>query len=89
MSDAVNFGTYAAAFAKIPALPAVANAYSVSVVMPLVSDKQHSKSDTKFTDPIAQKAWEAYKRIEPRYSDANRKLAVGTREKLWNTTEED
>jgi len=75
MSDKVTFGAYATTFARIPALPAVANAYSVSIVTPLVSNKQHAKSDTKFADPIAQKAWEAYKRIEPRYSDANRKLA--------------
>ncbi|MGI9058440.1 MAG: hypothetical protein ACR2H5_07665 [Ktedonobacteraceae bacterium] len=34
-----------------------------------------SEAKKRFTDPLDQKAWEAYKRIEPRYSDANRMLA--------------
>ena len=32
-------------------------------------------SAKKFKDPRDQKAWTAYKRVESRYSNANRKLA--------------
>lgn len=65
-------------FAHIPSLPAGATSYSITTVSSRSTDRLaaiSTKSEVRFSDPVDQKAWEAYKKIEPRYSDANRLLA--------------
>jgi hypothetical protein len=37
-----------------------------------------------FSDPIEQEAWDAYKKIEPHYSNANQKLAQWLKDSAVN-----
>jgi len=64
--------------ASIPILPAVATknvATFLNITHVVQTGEVQPTSEEKFQDPADQMAWDAYKRIEPRYSDANRKLA--------------
>jgi hypothetical protein len=65
-------------FASIPVTPTSTTKYTALIIgtveaKPPVTVPPEQK--TNFSDPVDQIAWEAFMRIEPRYSDANRKLA--------------
>ncbi len=65
-------------FASILALPTVDTEYDVlsaGTIEVRQSVVVMSKSEARFSNPIDQMAWEAYKKIESRYREANRRLA--------------
>ncbi len=50
--------------------------YRLKSASTIVSGSHGMKSEElTFSNPLDQKAWEAYKKIEPRYSNANLRLA--------------
>lgn len=65
------------AFAHIFSVPAAVTSYKIRFVRTTSTQVAGiaNKPETRFSDPLDQKAWEVYKRIEPRYSEANRRLA--------------
>lgn len=53
--------------------------YTVPLVRAVESSQAkqtYSAVKVRFHDPLDQRAWEIYKKIEPRYSDANRRLGL-------------
>ncbi|GAC1648539.1 MAG: hypothetical protein NVS4B12_16930 [Ktedonobacteraceae bacterium] len=61
----------------IPPFPQHPQMYTVPLASAIESSQAkqtYSEAKVKFHDPLDQRAWEIYKKIEPRYSDANRRL---------------